>query len=148
MGTDTDQCTIEDQEVRNEPFYKSILTMSPFKLLQVILQFLSFLVLVFLLVFTGMFGHIISDELHDVRLEVIQSIDYQNQVFKNAISGLHPHFLIEAQIRTFKIGPDGHLYIDGKIISNQKELNTYLRTHKTIRELEGTYYDDNLMDNK
>ena len=56
-----------------------------FKLLQGILYSLTFLTLVFILIFTGMFGHIIADELQQQRKQVVQALDEQNCLLREII---------------------------------------------------------------
>jgi hypothetical protein len=87
-----------------------------------------------------MFGHIIEDELVNSRIDMQKSFNYQNYVIKHTISSLHPHFLIESPIYSFKIDKDGILYIDGEKIDTQAKLtNLILKRKKTLQKLEGLY---------
>lgn len=109
------------------------------KLINIILLFLIFFVTVFLLVFTGMFGHIISDELHRQRIQVLESISNQTQMFEKTIKALHPHYLIESPIHRLDMDSKGILYIDGKPVKNKEELNEFLSKQRVIKRLEGEY---------
>lgn len=111
------------------------------KLAQCMLLVLLFFVLVLLLIFTGMFGHILTEELHTQRIQVLEAINHQSNMFEMAIQELHPHFLIESPIYYMKIDKEGSLYIDNDRINNDDELQEFLTNRKRrLRQLEG-YYD-------